>query len=187
MSNIYLVGFMGTGKTSVGRELAKKKNWQFVDLDNLIELRQKRAIADIFANNGEPYFRRIEKETLKDVAKEKKFVVACGGGIVIDSENIETMKETGAIICLTASPEIILGRISGYSHRPLLNVRDPKKQIEFLLKLRSPYYAKADKTIDTSKLSIKQVIQKLTKVASHKTQVTSRKKKTGNKRKNKKK
>lgn len=176
MKNIYIVGFMASGKSSVGRELAKKKNWQFIDLDQLIELREKRAIADIFANNGEPYFRRIEKEALRDVAKEKKFVVACGGGIVIDSENIETMKETGTIICLTADPEVILKRTSGYGHRPLLNVRDPRKQIEFLLKLRSPYYAKADKTIDTSKLSIKQVVLRLTR---------GKKKKPGLKKRNK--
>jgi shikimate kinase len=164
MGNIYLVGFMGTGKTVVGRELAKKKKWLFVDLDELIELKEKRNIADIFAKEGEPYFRRLEKQALKEVAKEKKFVVACGGGIVIDKDNIQVMKDSGTVICLTATAEIILKRTSGYAHRPLLNVNDPKKQIELLLKLRAPYYELADKTIDTSKLSVKEVVQKIIKL-----------------------
>jgi len=160
MSNIYLVGFMASGKTSVGRELAKKKKWQFVDLDDLIELREKKTISNIFAQNGEPYFRQVEKEVLKTVAKEKHFVVATGGGIVIDTGNIKIMKESGTIICLTASADVVLKRTKGSTHRPLLNVKNPKKQIEHLLKLRAPYYAKADKTIDTSRLSIEQVVKK---------------------------
>ena len=157
---------MATGKTAVGKELAKKKNWQFVDLDELIELRQKRTISDIFAKDGEPYFRKVEKRVLKEVSKEKKFVVACGGGIVLDKDNIKIMKETGIIICLTASPEVILERTSVYRHRPLLNVSNPRKQIELLLKLRAPYYAQADKTIDTSKISIREVVGKIVKVTS---------------------
>lgn len=157
---------MGTGKTAVGRELAKKNKWSFVDLDELIELREKRLISDIFAKDGEPYFRKIEKKVLSEVAREKKFVVACGGGIVINQDNIKTMKETGMIICLTATPEAILKRTSGYIHRPLLNVKDPKKQIELLLKLRAPYYAKADKTIDTSKISVEEVVKKVLKLIS---------------------
>lgn len=159
---------MGTGKTAVGKELAKKKKWQFVDLDDLIELKEKRTIAEIFAKSGEPYFRRREKQVLKEVAKEKKFVVACGGGIVIDKENISTMKETGMIICLTASADIIIKRTSGYSRRPLLNVSNPKKQIELLLKLRAPYYAQADKTVDTTKISVKEVVDKILKLTSKK-------------------
>src|SRR3989338_6719350 len=134
MNNIYLVGFMGTGKTSVGKELAKQKKWQFVDLDELIELKERHSIADIFAKEGEPYFRRVEDKVLKEVAREKKFVLACGGGIVINPENIKLMKESGILICLKASPEAILKRTAGYSHRPLLNVRYPKKQIKLLLK-----------------------------------------------------
>lgn len=159
---------MATGKTAVGRELARKKKWQFVDLDELIELKEKRTIADIFAKDGEPYFRRMEHETLKEVSQEKKFVVACGGGIVINKANIKIMKDTGIIICLTAGPEVILKRASAYSHRPLLNVTEPKKQIELLLKLRAPYYAQADKTIDTSKISVKKVINKILKLIARK-------------------
>ncbi len=168
MRNIYLVGFMGTGKTCVGKELAREKRWQFVDLDELIQLKEKRVIADIFAQEGEPYFRRLEARVLKEVAREKGFVVATGGGIVIKPDNIKVMRESGVIICLSASPEVILKRTSGYAHRPLLNVKDPKKQIEHLLKLRAPYYALADKTVDTSKLSLKQVVAKVIKLTAKK-------------------
>jgi shikimate kinase len=157
---------MGTGKTAVGQVLAKKKKLRFVDLDDLIELREKRTISDIFAGDGEPYFRKVEKRVLKEVSREKKFVVACGGGIVLDKDNIKIMKETGIIICLAASPQVILERTSTYCHRPLLNVSNRRKQIELLIKLRSPYYAQADKTIDTSKISVKEVIEKIVKVTS---------------------
>lgn len=166
---------MGTGKTSVGRALAKKKKMQFVDLDDLIEMREKRPIRDIFAKEGEAYFRRIEKQVLKDVAKEDNFVVACGGGIVIDQDNIRIMKDTGTMICLSAKPELILKRTAGYLHRPLLNVAEPKKQIELLLKLRAPYYAQADKTIDTSALSVEAVTEKIIRITGGKEKIVRRK------------
>ena len=155
---------MGTGKTTVGKELAKKRQWQFVDLDDLIEFREKRTVADIFAKNGEPYFRRVEKRVLKDVAKEKGFVVACGGGIVIDSENISLMKETGRVICLQATPEVILARTCGQAHRPLLNVESPKERIELLLKMRAPYYAQADCMVDTSTIPVEKVVENIHRI-----------------------
>ncbi|TRZ48902.1 shikimate kinase [bacterium] len=163
MNNIYLVGFMGTGKSAVGREVARRKKRRFIDLDELIELKEKRIIPEIFAKKGEPYFRKIERQALEKVAKEKNFVVACGGGIVIDADNVKTMKATGRMICLTATPAVIWERACNFKHRPLLNVPDPKKQIELLLKLRAPYYALVDKTIDTSKISVKEAADKITK------------------------
>lgn len=162
--NIYLVGFMGTGKTTVGRELAKRKKWRFVDLDELIELREGKVIPDIFSKKGEPYFRILEKKVLKEVSREEKFVVACGGGVVINKENIKTMKESGVIICLKADPSVILKRTSRASNRPLLNVDNPKERIELLLKLRAPYYAMANRCINTSKLSIKEIAEKIAKI-----------------------
>jgi shikimate kinase len=152
--NVYLVGFMGTGKSTVGRELARKKKRHFVDLDELIELKEKRSIPDIFSQSGEPYFRRVERQVLKEVSREDAFVVACGGGIVMNEDNIRTMKESGTVICLTASVDAILGRPAGSAQRPLLNVPNPRERIESLLKLRAPYYARADKIIDTSGISI---------------------------------
>lgn len=163
---------MGTGKTSVGEELAKKHKRCFLDLDELIELREKRMIADIFAKQGEPYFRSLETRILKEVAKENGLIVACGGGIVINPLNIKIMKDSGVIICLLAKPAVILKRTCGHAHRPLLNVADPKKQIEHLLKLRTPYYARADKTIDTSSLSIAEVVNRITKLTASSHKVT---------------
>jgi len=164
MNNIYLVGFMGTGKTSVGRALAKSKKWHFVDLDELISLRKQRRIVDIFAKEGEAYFRRIESKTLKQVAAQKHFVVSCGGGIVIDKKNVKLMKETGRLVCLSASAREILRRVSGDTSRPLLMGKDPLKRIELLLKMRALYYMQADNFIDTTGLSIKQVAAKISRL-----------------------
>ncbi len=166
--NIYLVGFMGTGKTTVGRLLAAQKKWNFIDLDELIELKEQRRIVDIFAKEGEPYFRKLEKKFLKQVASQKKFVVACGGGIVLDKDNIKLMKKTGVLICLCANCQEILKRVSSSNHRPILNVAKPRERIELLLKMRAPYYAQADKTIDTSGLSVKQVVAKISKILAAK-------------------
>lgn len=175
---------MGTGKTSVGRQLAKEKGrleshglaslghsrspWNFVDLDELIELKQQRRIVDIFAQEGEAYFRKVEKKFLKQVSTQKKFVVACGGGVVLDKANIKIMKKSGIVICLCANCEEILKRVSSSTLRPILNVAKPRERIELLLKMRAPYYAQADYTVDTSKLTIKQVAQKILKFTNKK-------------------
>jgi len=166
--NIYLVGFMGTGKSSVGCQLAKERGWNFIDLDELIELKEQRRIVDIFAKDGEAYFRKIEKNILKQVSTQKKFVVACGGGVVLDKDNIKLMKKTGRMICLYASPEQILKRVSLNNDRPLLNVDKPQKRIELLLKMRAPFYMQADKIIDTSNFSVKQVVKKISKILAEK-------------------
>ena len=166
--NIYLVGFMGTGKSSVGCQLAKERGWSFIDLDELIELKEQRRIVDIFAKDGEAYFRKIEKNILKQVSTQKKFVVACGGGVVLDKDNIKLMKKTGRMICLYASPEQILKRVSLNNDRPLLNVDKPQKRIELLLKMRAPYYMQADIIIDTSNFSVKQVVKKISKILAEK-------------------
>lgn len=149
---------MATGKSTVGQALASVLGWQFIDLDNLIELRQKRTISDIFAKDGEAYFRSLETRVLKEVAQEKKFVVGCGGGIVLKPENFVIMKRTGHIVCLQATADIIIKRTEGTTHRPLLNAADPHQRVEFLMKMRAPYYAKADMAVDTSALTVSQVV-----------------------------
>ncbi len=161
MGNIYLVGFMGTGKTVAGKEVAGQLDRNFLDLDSLIEEAQNKKIARIFAEDGEPYFRKAEKQILKKVSAGINLVVACGGGIVLDKENIQIMKQTGIMICLTSRPEVILARTQRYKHRPLLNVDDPKKKIEELLEFRAPFYAQADYTIDTSDLPVSSVVNKV--------------------------
>lgn len=168
MKNIYLIGFMGTGKSVVGKELARQKKMHFVDLDELIEEKEKREIVEIFAQDGEAYFRKLEKQLLNEISRKENYVVSCGGGIVIDPENIRIMKTSGIIICLSATPEVILKRTQKFRHRPLLNVVNPKEKIASLLAARTPYYGQADKTIDTSKISSKEVIKGILKFISPK-------------------
>ncbi len=153
---------MGTGKTVTGKLLAKKLSRKYFDLDELIEEKEKISIPEIFSQNGEAYFRRLEKEALKDISNDKEVVVSCGGGIVIDKDNIDVMKKSGIMICLTASADVILERTRAFSHRPLLKVANPKEKIESLLKERAPFYALADNAIDTSNISIKEVVDKIT-------------------------
>lgn len=154
---------MGTGKSVVAKEVASKLQAKYLDLDDLIATKEGRQIKDIFAKEGEPYFRQLEKNALKEVAFQEGLVVACGGGIVLDAENIEIMKKTGKIICLSARPEVILERTSRHTHRPLLNVDNPKEKIEALLKIRQPFYALSDETIDTSDLPLDEVVAKVLK------------------------
>ncbi|MFC1594585.1 shikimate kinase, partial [Candidatus Omnitrophota bacterium] len=111
--NIALVGFMGAGKTAVGKLLANRLNRTFVDVDDVIEQRESRPISDIFSQDGEPYFRKIEKEATKEVALQPKRVIACGGGVVLDKENIANLKGTSTIIYLKTTPEVILKRTKG--------------------------------------------------------------------------
>ncbi|MDD2703573.1 MAG: shikimate kinase, partial [Candidatus Omnitrophica bacterium] len=110
---------------------------------------------------GESYFRRIEKQVLEEISGKDSQVVSCGGSIVIDAQNIKTMKDTGIIICLTASTEAIHERTKRFSHRPLLNVPNSREKIEDLLKTRAPYYAQADFTVDTSDLTLDQVVERI--------------------------
>ncbi|RJP29681.1 MAG: shikimate kinase [Candidatus Omnitrophota bacterium] len=161
MKNLYLVGFMGTGKSSVGKLIAKKRKCRFADLDELIELKEKKSIPDIFAKYGEAHFRRLEKKALKEISRESNFVVACGGGIVLDKENIQIMNESGLVVCLKASPEVILKRTAASVNRPLLNVEERKEKINMLLKIRAPFYAQIARQVDTSTLSIEEVADKV--------------------------
>ena len=129
MKNIVLVGFMGTGKSVVGKRLAVKLKRDFVELDELIEKKENMPIKDIFEKKGEPYFRQVEKEVVKEASQRKNIVISAGGGAIIDEENFKNLKNSGTIICLKASPETILRRTKDLKTRPLLNVSDPKKQI----------------------------------------------------------
>lgn len=167
-SNIALVGFMGTGKTSVGQELAKKLGWQFVEVDALIEQMAGKSIPDMFAKDGEITFREWEIEVIKQVARGKKRVIACGGGAVLNTINIARLKETSVMVLLTASPDTVLKRTaSDKDTRPMLmDATDPASRIRELLKFRKPYYERsADIVVNTSKLSLSAtadlIIQKL--------------------------
>ena len=168
MKNIVLVGFMGTGKSVVGKRLAVKLNRDFVELDELIEKKENMPIKDIFEKKGEPYFRQVEKEVVKEASQRKNIVISAGGGAIIDEENFKNLKNSGTIICLKASPETILRRTKDLKTRPLLNVSDQKKQIEELLKKREIYYNKADLSIETDNLSVDEVVSKIDTFFTHK-------------------
>ena len=123
-TNIALIGYMGTGKTAVGLILAEKLNRKFLELDWMIEERAGKTIPDIFKEGGETAFRELEIEATKNVAIEKNAVIACGGGIVLNKINIDRLREGGVIAYLTASPEVILERVSvEKGQRPLLEVK----------------------------------------------------------------
>ena len=161
MKNIVLIGFMATGKTSVGRSLSKRLKREFFEIDEIIEKKEGTSIKKIFETKGEEYFRKLEKEIVKEASKKDGVIISAGGGAVIDEENFKNLKENGILVCLSSSVEIILERTRGQKSRPLLNTPDPKKKIEELLKKRAPYYKKADFCIDTDSLTVEQVVDKI--------------------------
>lgn len=160
--NIVLTGFMGTGKTAVGKKLAKELGMQYVDTDVMIEEDTGMSISKIFKKFGEVRFRDLETKTVKCVARLDNFVISTGGGVVLKEENIDELEQNGVIICLSASPEVILERTSQNKKRPLLaEVEDAKKKIEELLEYRRLFYKRADLTIDTSELDTHTIVRKI--------------------------
>jgi len=165
MKNIVLVGFMGTGKTTVARAVAKKLKMRYVSTDELIEKSENLSISDIFSEKGERHFREVEKIAVKEASGMQNAVIDAGGGVVMDPENIARLKKKGVIVCLTAAPEVILDRTKKYTHRPLLNVDDPLAKIKELIEKRKPFYARADYSIDTSMLPREEVVREIERVA----------------------
>lgn len=155
---------MGTGKTAVGKALARRLKMKFVDIDDLIEEHEGMKISEIFASKGEPYFRKVEKGIAREISAQSGLVIAAGGGAVIDEENVKNLKSSGVMVCLAARPDKIFERTKGHAHRPLLNVSDPMKKIAELLTKRAEYYARADHRIDTTDLSIDEVVRKITEL-----------------------
>ena len=147
---------MGTGKSAVGRAVAKKLRRKFIELDELIEKKAGKSIPEIFQHDGEIAFRELEIQAIKDIASEKHTVIACGGGVVLNRINIDRLREGAVIVYLTAAPGAILKRTSRDRNvRPLLNVADPVLRVKELLKFRRPYYeSAADTKINTSRLDI---------------------------------
>ncbi len=152
---------MGTGKTVVARLLAEKLGYRFVDTDRQIERYTKKSISDIFAQDGEAEFRRLEKLLLHWLIHYDRAVISSGGGMVANPDNLNELKQMGRIICLKATPEVILERIKNEPHRPLLHAPDPLSRIKELLARREACYAKADYRIDTSQLTTEQVADRI--------------------------
>ncbi len=159
--NIILTGFMGTGKTTLGRLLAEKIGYQFIDTDTQIERETRKTITELFKTQGEAAFRKLESELVEGLAQKEGLVIATGGGLVLDPNNVAVLSKTGKIICLTASPEEILARVAKQQDvRPLLQEKDPKAKIIDLLQQRDSVYRQFPQ-LSTSELSREELINQL--------------------------
>jgi shikimate kinase len=162
-TSIALIGFMGTGKTAVGRILAARLGKDFIELDSLIERKAGKSIPEIFHQYGEIGFRELEIEVTKEVSDKKGAVIACGGGLVLNKINIDRLRKECIIVYLAASSGIILKRTSyDDNERPLLNVPDRARQVKELLSFRRPFYERAaDIKINTSRLTADSVAERI--------------------------
>ena len=159
MQNIALIGFMAVGKSAIGRNLAKRLRRRFVDLDRLIERAEGNKVSDIFAQKGEVYFRQLEKRTLMQVLQRENQVIATGGGVVVDDENLDLLQKRALLIGLTANLDRLLARAGVGTQRPLLQGNNRREKVQELLREREARYAQADLMIDTSEMSIDQVVE----------------------------
>ena len=157
---------MAVGKSAVGRALARRLKRRFVDLDRVIEKFEGMKVKDIFRHEGEAYFRRLEKQKLAQVLEQENQIIATGGGVVIDEDNIRLLREKSLLVCLTASAEVLLKRAGSGARRPLLKGGDRRERIEELLKQREKNYAQAHAAIDTSDLTIEEIVEKIVGLAS---------------------
>lgn len=161
-TNIALIGFMGTGKTQVGRNLARKLDKEFIELDAMISQRAGKSINTIFEEDDEIAFRELEIAITKEAAGDKYRIIACGGGIVLNKINIDRLKQNSRIVYLKAAPQVILRRVDGNQERPLLKTPDRLRQIRELLAYRKPFYERAaDFTINTSRLDVDAVSEQI--------------------------
>ncbi|MDP6905292.1 MAG: shikimate kinase [Verrucomicrobiota bacterium] len=156
--NLALVGFMGSGKSTVGRLVAQDLDFQFVDTDALIEEKAGIPISEIFATEGEEAFRQLERETILELAKEEKRVIATGGGAIMNPENFASLKSHALVVCLWATAESIHERTKHQTHRPLLQGADPLGAIRTMLAEREPVYKQADVIVNTELRPQREVI-----------------------------
>ena len=142
-NNIILLGFMGCGKSTIGKILAKTLNLKFCDCDTLAEQRENTSVNEIFATKGEAYFRNLETEILKDVCSKKGQIIATGGGAVLKQENVDILRQNGLVIYLDVESDTVLERLKNDTTRPLLARKDKRSAIDQLLSFRKPLYEKA--------------------------------------------
>jgi shikimate kinase len=157
--NVALVGFMGTGKSTVGNTLASILNWRLIDTDSIIEHRAGKRIPEIFATEGEAHFRGLESQIVQELANERNTVISTGGGLVVNPANMESLKTHALVVCLWASPESIFARVGHQGHRPLLRGPDPLTKIKELLHEREPFYRQADVLLNCEQRSPREVAQ----------------------------
>jgi shikimate kinase len=159
--NLYLVGFMGVGKSAIGRRVAREMGMRFIDSDHQIEKEQGKQIPEIFASEGEGRFRELERQFIESGHPDTGCVVSCGGGLVVQAGMKELLKQKGLVICLFASAESIIERTSRNQNRPLLNVADPAAKVRALLAEREPIYMDSGACITTEGRTIPEVVQHL--------------------------
>ena len=156
--NLYLVGFMGTGKTTIGRALGQRIGFAVIDSDHEIERVAGKPVTEIFAQEGEPAFRRLERNFIESGHPVSGQIVACGGGLVVPEGMLELLHQKGVVICLHASLETILKRTQGQRHRPLLNVEDLDARVRALYAAREPIYRRAGSMILTDARPLSDIV-----------------------------
>jgi shikimate kinase len=162
--SIVLIGFMGAGKSSVGRCLERRVGLGRIDTDELVAKKFEMAITDIFAKHGEPRFREAETEILRGLALPRPAIIVTGGGTVLRNENVDLLKRLGTIVWLNADENVLFERATRKSDRPLLQTEDPRTTFRSLFAARHPIYASAaDIRIDTSNLTHEQVAEMILK------------------------
>ena len=167
MNNLFLIGFMGAGKSSVSAGLGRMLGREVVEMDERIAAQEGMSIPELFAQKGEPYFRACETALLKSFAQGAPRIVSCGGGVPLREENVAAMRESGTVVLLTASPEVILERVRDSDERPLLQGHKDVPYIAALMEQRRPRYeAAADITVDTSRLNIEEVCRQVLRQVS---------------------
>ena len=150
---------MGVGKSALGRKAARELGMRFIDSDHQIEKEQGKKIPEIFADEGESYFRNLERQFIVSGHPEVGCVVSCGGGLVVEPGMKELLKQKGVVICLFASAESIIERTSRNKNRPLLNVDDPAAKVRALLKEREPIYMDSGACITTEGRTVPEVVR----------------------------
>ena len=167
MKNLFLIGFMGAGKSSVSAGLGRMLGREVVEMDERIAAQEGMSIPELFAQKGEPYFRACETALIKSFAQGAPRIVSCGGGVPLREENVAAMRESGTVVLLTASPEVILERVKDSDERPLLQGHKDVPYIAALMEQRRPKYeAAADITVDTSRLNIEEVCRQVLRQVS---------------------
>ncbi|MEO6033631.1 MAG: shikimate kinase [Verrucomicrobiota bacterium] len=159
IQNIALIGFMGTGKTSVGRLVADLLRFGFLDTDELIEKRVGKSINRLFEEDGEAAFREQERRVIEQLVSETRMVISTGGGVGANPADLDNLKGHALVVCLWASPQTIWNRVRSQGHRPLLQTENPEAKIRELLAVREPFYRQADILLNTEVRSAKEVAQ----------------------------
>lgn len=163
MKNIVLIGYMGSGKTTIGKQLAKELGYEFCDTDAIIEKNEGCKISDIFHQNGEEYFRKIETKTILDMSGSLEHaIISTGGGMPCLEENAKLLKQLGTVIYLKVTKETVLHRLQKDQSRPLLQDGDKVPKVEKMLRIRGPLYERAaNHIIETDNLSVKEVVERI--------------------------